>query len=140
VNQKHTYKKEKFGNNGYVTLMSVLILSIVALSISVTLLATGITATQNSLSKESGVKASALADACLEKAIDNVRANNLYTGTVNLTLTDGDCSAIVTDIAGTNKRIESEGVSHGATQRIVLETSQIYPQLLINFRRPVSDF
>lgn len=120
--------------------MSVLILSVIALSISVTLLAMGITATQNSLSLEDGSKASAFADACMEKALDSIRADNLYTGTVPLTFTDGECSAVVTDIAGNNKRIESIGTADNATQRLELETTQVYPQLIIDFRKNTEDF
>ncbi|MBD3280815.1 hypothetical protein GF389_04810 [Candidatus Dojkabacteria bacterium] len=120
--------------------MAVLILSIIALSVSVTLLATGITASQNSLTKTSRAKAQAFANACIEKAMDEIRTDNLYTGTVNLSFTDGDCSAIVTDIPGTNKRIESTGTSDLTTQRQELETSQIYPQLIIDFRRNLDDY
>lgn len=133
----------KDGNNlkeGFVTLMSVLVLSVIALTISVTLLSTGISSSQNLQTLKNNKQAQYLSNTCAQRALGNIRNDNFYTGTLSVSESFGECNATVENIGSSNKRIEIEANSNGAYWRVVIETDQVYPQLVINSWEEGSDF
>lgn len=85
----------KYRQDGYVALLSVLVVGAVATAIGVTLLVLGADSQRETLVTQQSVQARGLADACIEEALQQLHDNTSFTGTNNLTLATGSCTYTV---------------------------------------------
>ncbi len=86
--------------NGFITLVTVIIISLVTLSVTFTNLLLSISALQTSNSNEQSHKALSIADACVYTALNQIRLNSSFTGSNVVSLGEGSCNYAVTDVAG----------------------------------------
>ncbi len=115
----------------YVSVISIVIIGAVATSIAISLLAGGTNATKNSLTNIRLMRARLLADTCVEEALQRIR-DTAYTGTFNLSLSSGACSATVSSIAYPNYTISSTGSTTGAIKAIIATVNQINPKIKVS--------
>jgi hypothetical protein len=95
--------------DGYIALLTVLIVGAVSLAIAVGLLLLGSNSSSMFLAEQQGAQARNLASACSEEGLEIVRDNNNFIGTANLTLGQGNCSYTVTKTTTTTRTISSTG-------------------------------
>lgn len=95
----------KQNENGYIALVTVLILSGVALAIAATVSLLGIGVTQSALSGSKGENALQLAEGCAEDALLKSQQSSSYNGG-NITRPEGTC-VITIQKSGTNWTIDS---------------------------------
>jgi len=126
--------------NGYITLISVMVVSAVGLSIAVSLILLGIGAGKNSQSQEYMVQARGLSNACAELALLQVRNSNAYIGTTNVTLGAGECSYTVSSSGGANREIQSTGTVKGVVRKVKVLINQLTPTLNVSSWQEVVDF
>ena len=93
--------------NGYVALMSVIILGVAGGLITLTLYLTGVEGTQSSDLYIKSSEAKALADACLEIALGKIITSLSSLETGSLTLGNGSCNFSITNGIGSIKYISS---------------------------------
>ena len=95
---------------GYIALLSVIVLGVIGGLIAITLYLSGIQNSQSSLLNIQEKEARYLSDSCSEIAIQqiiNITENNSTSSTFNIGR--GTCSFTITDISGGQKQIDSIG-------------------------------
>ena len=125
---------------GYITLLSVLIVSTVGFAVAVTLILLGLGSGRSSFSIEQSNQAKSVANACAERALQEIRNNTAYSGNGNLTLGQGSCSFIVSNTGGENRLINSSGQVGEVIRKVEININTINPQINILSWQEVADF
>lgn len=130
----------KFQENGFVALISVIIVGAVAVSVATSLLLLGIGSSKTSFSLEQSNQAKALANGCAEQALEIIRENPSYSGIGGLTLSQGTCSYAVIDSGGQNRIINAIGVVGSITRKVKISVNRITPVINTALWQEVADF
>lgn len=110
----------KHTSDGYVALLSVLIIGAAATAISLTLLISGVNSQQSALATQQAIQARELANGCAEEALQKVHDSTLYTGSGTLNLdTISYCNYTVLNAAGV-ATISSTGVVNSVVKKLVV--------------------
>lgn len=96
---------------GFIAIITVLLISVVSLTIAVSVTLLGIDEAQNSLDFKKGLEAFKLAEACGDEGMLRSRNSDTYTGGT-LTFPNGQCTVVVTDTP-TGKQVDATGVVTG---------------------------
>lgn len=147
VSDKFPYKKQKNINkvgyyyNGYVALVSVLIVGIVALSITTSVILLGLGSSRTGFVLEQTEQARGLATACAERALDKLRKDLNYTGNETITLGQGSCQIRpVLGSGNTNRTIETTGTVGTIVKKVKVIIAQVTPQTQLTSWQEVNDF
>ncbi len=125
---------------GYVTLLSVLLLGAVGLALVVSTLQLGIGSARAVLTLERTSQAKALANACVEEAMGQIRASTPFTGTGTLTLDAGSCTYTVTNTGGQTRTITSSGTVGTLVRKVRITIDKITPSINVTSWQEVADF
>ncbi|PCI19708.1 hypothetical protein COB64_03280 [Candidatus Wolfebacteria bacterium] len=128
--------------NGFIALISVLIIGSVVLVISIGLSLRSVGETDMSLNEELSNRAVALADACSEYALLQVKNKKKYSGNESI-LIDGDdsCSILEIEVQGKqNITINTQATVLGFTRKVKVEANQIKPTIELTSWKEVADF
>lgn len=120
------------GTRGFSLLLSVIVLGALVGTVVVTMFLTGMTGQQGVAAFRASERAALYADACIEKALQEVRDDNQYSGSDQLTFTHGSCDVEVTAGSGQNRTIEATGVVDDTTRRVRVEISNINPEITVD--------
>ncbi len=131
---------DKNFKRGYIALITVLITAAIGLAIVVSLLLSGLGSSRTGISLEKSNQAKALANACAEEALQQIRDSVPFTGTGGLTLGQGSCSYTVTSSGGQNRTITSSGTVGTIIRRVKITIDKITPDINITFWQEVADF
>jgi len=147
------YKKEKSYNklsalcekaflnsDGYITLISVLVVGAIGVAITTSLLLFGLGSSRSSFAIEQSAQARSLADACAEEALQEIRDSTPYTGSDNLSLGQGDCDYTVTSGGGQNRTIDASGTVGTVQRKVKISINAINPSINITSWQEVADF
>jgi hypothetical protein len=126
-------------SGGYVVLLTVFVVGAVALSIAVTLLFSGVDLARNATLKEQSKQARALADACAEEALEQIRESQTFTGYGTLTLSTGSCGYSVTNLGGQNRQIAASSTVESAIRKVKLLIDQVKPTINVTSWQEVVD-
>lgn len=124
---------------GYITLITILIVSVVGLAIGTSLLLLGVDAARTNLARAQSGAAIDLADACADEALQQIQFSASYTGTVNLTLGDGSCSAVTTDTGGSTRQINATGTIVTVVRKVEVLLDEVNPINVASWQ-DVADF
>lgn len=105
-------------STGFALLLSVLILAAVGVFISTTLLFLSVSSSQTTSSLQKSSQAKALADACVEKALQELIISNSYVGSGSATFGGGSCTYTVSTADASNAAIVGVGVADQTTRRV----------------------
>lgn len=133
------YINKKSGN-GFVTLISTLVVSAAALSISTSLLLLGLSASRKSFALAQSQQAKALANACIEEALQQIHDSVTFQRTGNLSLGQGVCAYTVTLGTGQNRTVTSTGTVGRVVRKVKVTLSAIRPAIAISFYQEIADF
>ncbi len=125
---------------GYVTLVSVLILGAVGVAIAVALLTLGLGASRTAFVAEQSASARALADSCVEEALEQIEQSNTYTGTASLTLGQGSCTYTVTSQGNQDRTLTASGTVGTVVRKVKVVISKITPSFTFSTWQEVADF
>ena len=134
------FDKQRRKSSGYITLVSVLIIGAIGVTLTTAVILAGVSTSQTSFTLEQGKEARALADACAEEALQQIRDNASYTGSSGLTYSNGTCTYSVVSTGGENRTIEAEGLVGTIRRRAELTIDTISPQINIVTWQEVADF
>ena len=126
--------------NGYITLMSVLIVSSIGVAITLSLVLLGLGSSKSSFSIERSAEARALANACSEQALQEIRNLTAYVGSGNLNLGQGACTYTVTDTGGETRLIMATGQVGSVIRKVKVTIDAINPQINILTWQELADF
>ena len=104
--------------NGYIALLTVLIIGAAATAISVTVLLLGADSQRSALVSQQSKQARFLAIACANEALQVIHDTTSYTGTGNLTLSQGSCAYTVTSTGASTRTITATGTVEGVIRKI----------------------
>lgn len=137
---KYTPNRLPANKRGFATLLAVLIVGAIGTVVVLALLQLGFGAAHNSLLTQRRYQAKMLADACVEKVLDDIITTTpTYTGTQTITLGAGNCSVTVTG-AGVPKTIQSTGTVDNISQRTTVTVTQVAPTITITTWQYVAAF
>jgi hypothetical protein len=122
---------QKNMQQGFATLMAVLIVGAIGAAVAVSFLNRGIEASKNTTSLEFAFRARLLADQCVELALQDIRNNTDYVGKGSSTATTGTCTYEVVEFGGNRRNITAIGKSGDSTKKILVELDGINPEIII---------
>jgi len=137
LQNKKCYNKK---DRGYITLMSVLIISAVGLAIAIFLILFGLGSSRSSFAIEQSNQAKALANACAEEALQQIRGLTSYIGSGNLTLGRGVCGYTVTSQGSQNRTITASGTVGTIIRKVNIIINDIEPKIQVVSWQEVADF
>jgi hypothetical protein len=117
-----------------------LIVGVVGVAVAVSLLLLGTGASRTSFAQEQSYQAKALADACAEEALQQIRDSAPFTGSGTLTVGQGTCTYTVTSQGGPNRTIISTGTVSTMTRRERVIIDQINPTINVTSWQELADF
>lgn len=127
--------------SGYVALIAMLVIGAVASTIAGSLLLLGLGSSRSSFAEERSNHAKALANACSEEALQQIRDNTNYSASnVTITLGQGSCTYSVIVNAGENRTINSSGTVGSITRKVKVTVTAINPKIIVSPWEEVSDF
>lgn len=128
-------------HQGYVFLVTVLIVGVIATVTATSLMLLGWAAEQNGQLVAQSAQAFENAQTCVERTLKNLRYDLAYSGSGTTTLTNGTCT--IRTVAGQgndNRAICSEGVFGQNTRRLEVSISRVYPSVVVQSWREVPAF
>ncbi|MFC1598318.1 hypothetical protein ACFL2M_02175 [Patescibacteria group bacterium] len=133
--------RKKTPTHGYLMLVSVLVVGAVGVSIAVSLLLLGLGSTRTSFTTGQAEEANALADACAERGLNDLRADPTYTGGDTYSLGNGSCDVV--DVAGSgtsNRTVQATGTIGNITRKVEVEVATVASPMTITSWQEVADF
>lgn len=140
---KHFMEQPAYGKNfqnGYVALITVLVTGAVGVAIAVSLLLLGLDFSRTSLALAQSNQAKALANACGEEALQQIRDSTPFTGTGGLTIGLGFCSYTATSSGSQNRTITATGTVGTIIRKIRITLDKISPSINITSWQEAADF
>lgn len=131
----------KNNQEGFIALISILIIGAIVLVISIGLSLRSIGETDMSLSEQESHKALALANLCVEQALMKLEAILNYAGNESIIIGSESCA--IRPISGSgnlNRIVETQSTVSGYTKKIKAVVSQISPTMKITSWEEVSNF
>lgn len=135
--EAHLYGKKQ---SGFIVLITVLVVGAVSMAITVSVLWLGVGDSRSSFALEQSNQAKALANACSEEALQQIRDSTPFTGTGNLTLGQGTCSYTVTSQGGSNRTIIATGTVGSIVRKVKIIIDTINPAINVTSWLEVVDF
>lgn len=133
---KKWYNKK---NEGFITLISVLVVGAVGVAVTLSLILLGLGSSRTSFAVEQSNQAKALANACAEEALEQIRDSTPFTGTGNLTLGQGTCAYTVTSQGGQNRTVTASGTVGTIIRKVKIIINKINPTITATSWQEVAD-
>ncbi len=125
---------KKIKNEGFSTLLIVILLGGVALTLVLTLTTSSVWSIRGSIDSRNSNQAKSLANACAEVALEAMRENNSYTGANNVTLNGNTCTYTITNTGGTTRGITVTGTVNSIVRKLNITTSTFNPLVISSWQ------
>lgn len=125
---------------GFITLISVVIISAVGIAIALSIVLLGVGSSRTSFAVEQSNQSKALANACAEEALQQIKDLTSYTGSGNLTLGQGTCSYTVTSQGGQNRTIVATGTVGTILRKVKIVINNITPAISVTSWQELDNF
>lgn len=132
--------KKTFFHSGYVTLLGILLLGALGVTIATSMLILGVGNGKTGLVAQQAKQANALAHACAEEALQEIRNLTDYTGTDTLSLGQGSCTYTVTNTGAETRMVTASGTVGTVVRRVQVGLNGLFPQIVITSWQEVSSF
>ena len=128
-------------NNGYIALITVLILTAVVLLLALNASFFGMSESEMGLDHQLSTESYWLANACAEEALNRLKDDSDYAGDEDLMINDQQCHIYLVKGTGNNYRtIETAANILDRTKKIKVKISQLNPETIIQSWLEVADF
>lgn len=125
---------------GYITLLSTLFLVAIGGVVAGSLILLGLGFSKTSFALYQSNEAKALANACVEEALQKINDSNSFSGSATITLGDGTCTYTVTKLTGQNRTVTSSGTISTIIRKISISINAVNPSINITSWQEVADF
>jgi len=127
--------------SGYIFLLSVLVVGAISLAVTTSALLLSTSAARTGLSLKHSSESLALAQACAEHAVLELRSNSSYGGSELLSIGNGTCEILTVGGTGNeNRTICAEGIRGDTARRIEILITRLLPKVAITSWQEVTDF
>lgn len=127
-------------SNGFITLISVLVVGAVGIAITLSLILLGLGLSRTSFVIEQSSQTKALANACAEEAMQQIRDSAPFTGSGSLALGQGICAYTVTSQGAESRTITASGMVGTVIGKVKVIIDKISPVINIVSWQEVGDF
>lgn len=127
-------------SHGFATLVSVIVAGAIGGAIAVGLLLGGTDAVDLAEAVQEAHQARALADACTEQALQTIHNDLSFTGSVQLSLSTGTCTADVLNLGGAQREVRSNGTAVNTTRRVRVIIDALQPTISVSSSEDVVSF
>jgi hypothetical protein len=134
-----TLRKNKI-KEGYIALISVILMSALGLAIMLSVVAAGVDATRTDFSLQQSGGARSLASSCAEEALQRVAETGTTSSVGNLVIASGTCMYTITSTNGQNITIQSTGFLGTVTSKIQVVIATTSPSTTLSSWEEVVDF
>ena len=136
------YNKMCYNRNrkGFITLLSIVVVGAVGVAITASLILLGLGSSRTSFTNEQSNQVRALANACVEEALQQIRDSVQFTGSGSLTLGQGTCNYTVTSQGGQDRTITASGTVGTITRKVKVIINKINPTIQVVSWQEVVDF
>lgn len=140
--KKHSKQQSATDNDGYVLLLSVLVVGAIGATVAVSLLVLGVISSKSTLAHQQSLQARALADTCAHEAIERLTRDDTYAGAGDtMTLTTGECTIDALNGTGsTNRIVQTTGTAGDATRRVEVTIGDLEFPVTVDRWEEVGDF
>ncbi len=125
---------------GYIALISVMLMSTLGLAIMLSVIASGVDASRTDFSLQQSGAARSIASSCAEEALQVIVETSTTSHNGNLTIASGTCTYSITSINGQNITIQSTGVLGTVTSKIKVVVATTSPAVSLSSWEEVVDF
>lgn len=126
---------------GYIALISVILMSALGLGIMLSVVASGVNASRTDFSLQQSGGARSLASSCAEEALQKILETSTTSSNGNLTIGSGTCSYLITSTSsGQIISIHSTGVLGTVTSKIKVVLATTTPGITLSSWEEVADF
>ncbi len=125
---KYNLKKK-----GFSTLFVVIILGSLALALSLSLSTSSVWSIKSSINSKNLNQAKSLVNACAEVALETIRENNSYVGTVSLVIDGNTCTYTVSNTGGNTRSILVSGSIRDVFRKLSISTSSFNPLVIYSW-------
>lgn len=125
---------------GYITLLSTLFLVAIGGIVASSVILLGLGFSKTSFTLEQSNQTKALANACMEEALQKIQESTPFSGSATISLGNGSCSYIVTKLTGQNRTVISSGTVGTIIRKISVSIDKINPNISITSWQEVADF
>lgn len=126
------FRRTPKGSRGYITLMSVLVVGAVGVALTVSLILLGLGSSRTSFAVEQSNQAKALANACAEEALEQMREATDFTGNGSLALGAGNCTYNITSQGGENRTVTTSGTVGTLVRKVSILVNDITPVITVS--------
>lgn len=124
-----SYKLQICG--GYVALISVLIVGAIGVMVVTGVILSSLAWSRTSFVQEQSFQAKALADACMEEALQQIKDSIPFSGNGTITLGQGSCAYTVTNNGAQNRSVVSTGTVGTVVRKVSVTLDKISPSINI---------
>jgi len=125
---------------GYIALISVLLISAIGAAIMVSVIASGVTSSKTDFSLQQSGSARIMASSCAEEALQRISETGILAGSGNLTIASGTCSYVITSSSSQNVTITATGILGTITSKIKVILATTTPGITLSSWEEVADF
>lgn len=127
-------------HKGFITLISVLMVGAIGVAITLSLILLGLGSSRTSFAIEQSNQAKALANACAEEALQQIRDSISFTGSDSFALGQGTCVYTITSQGGQNRTIMTSGTVSAIVRKVKIIISNISPVITVISWQEVDNF
>lgn len=139
MNYKKFTQKPKL-NEGYIALLSVIVIGMVGASIMLSIIFSGIGALKTDIALQHGSQARLAANACGEEALQMILETGTTSSSGGFAVASGTCSYVITSVGGENITINATGLISSLTNKIKVIIATTSPSIVLSSWEEVSDF
>ena len=133
--------ERKQNNNGYIALVSVLIISAVVLLVAINASLFGISESDVATREYQSSRAFYLAMLCAEDGLMKLKEDINYSGNETLDIEGGECAILPVEGSGNfNRTVKTTGTFSDQIRKIKIEINRVNPIMNIRSWEEVSDF
>jgi len=115
--------------DGYIALISIMIIGTAIMAIALTLLMTGTDAQRSALVSQQTIQARQISNACVEEALQKIHDTTSFAGSGMLTVGMGSCTYTVASTGVNTRTISANGTAGGVVRKamvyVTINTSNI---------------
>ncbi len=128
-----SHRKSRIEKDGYIALVTVLIVGLVASTVMVSLIVLGLGYSRTGQTTVLSTQARQTADACAEYALLQIRNDSGYTVTnASLNINNISCVYSVTNLGGSNRQIDVVATANTVKRKLQIQISSLSPKIVIS--------
>lgn len=126
--------KKSTQQDGYIILMSVIIIGAISVAIATSLLSLGVNNTKTALTLQRAEQARALAGTCIDLALIEIYSSSTYVGTSSTSTSEGECYFIVLDTGGDTRTINASSTVGPVVRKAQVKIDSVDPINILSWQ------